>query len=107
MVLVEMIGRVCKRLFQTRLRGAILHFRSVGATSIEDQMFSYTTNMLSVILGFSEKTAQFIQSKIIPELLRKFDFHMTLKDYLDVPRPALFLSIQYHVCISFLVPLLS
>ena len=45
MILVEMIARVCKRLFQARLRGAILHFRSVGATSIEDQMFSYTANM--------------------------------------------------------------
>ena len=97
MILVEMIARVCKRLFQARLRGAILHFRSVGATSIEDQMFSYTANMLSVILGFSERTAQFLQSKIIPELQKKFDFQMTLKDYLDVPRPALFLSIQYHV----------
>jgi hypothetical protein len=97
MILVEMIARVCKRLFQARLRGAILHFRSVGATSIEDQMFSYTANMLSVILGFSERTAQFLQGKIIPELQRKFDFQMILKDYLDLPRPALFLSIQYHV----------
>lgn len=97
MTLIEMIARVCKNLFQNRLRGAILHFRSVGATSIEDQMHLYTTNMLSVILGYTDKTIQFIESKIKPELIRKFDFTLSAKEYQEIPRSALFLAIQHHV----------
>ncbi len=97
MASVEMIARVCKHLFQIKLRGAILHFRSVGATAIEDQMCTYTTNMISTILGFSEKTAQFLNAKIRPELVRKFDFDISPQEYAEIPRSALFLAIQYHV----------
>ncbi|KAJ3365891.1 hypothetical protein HDU91_002046 [Kappamyces sp. JEL0680] len=100
MATVEMVARVCKQLFQTKLRGAILHFRSVGATAIEDQMNTYTANLLSTILGFSDRTAQFLETKIRPELRRKFDFDISAKEYAGLPRSGLFLAIQHHCGLS-------
>jgi Translation initiation factor eIF3 subunit 135 len=101
LALVEMIARVCKSIYQNKIRGAILHFRTVGATAIEDQMNQYTANLFSTILGFTERTAHLIDSKIRPEVKRKFDFNLTNKDYLDISRPALFLALQYHCGITF------
>ena len=101
LALVEMVARVCKGIYQNKIRSSILHFRSVGATAIEDQMNHYTSNLFSIILGFSERTAQLIESKIRPEVKRKFDFNLTLKDYADISRPALFLALQYHCGITF------
>lgn len=100
MTLVEMIARVCKTLYQTKLRAAILHFRSVGATAIEDQMNVYTTNLFSTILGFSDKTRS-LMTKLNIEMKRKFDFQITTKEYFDVPRPALFLALQHHCGLTF------
>ncbi|KAI8895724.1 translation initiation factor eIF3 subunit 135-domain-containing protein [Globomyces pollinis-pini] len=101
MSLVEMVARICKQLFRTRLRGAILHFRSVGATSIDEQMNNYATQLLSTILGMTDRTQNFFETKILPELLRKFDFSITFKQYQDIHRPTLFLAIQYHTGMIF------
>lgn len=97
MTLVEMVARVFKGVFRERLRGAILHFRSVGATSIDEQMSFYTTNLTSIALGHGDKTRNFFESKIKEEIKRKFDFDITYRQYYEIGRPALFLAIQYHV----------
>lgn len=101
MMLVEMVARVCKHLCQLRLRGAILHFRSVGATAIDDQMNGYTTNLLSNILGFTDKSLQFLNSKIRPALKLKYNFDLKEKEFFEIPRPALFLAIQFHCGMTF------
>ena len=65
---VEMVARVFKGVFRERLRGAILHFRSVGATSIDEQMSFYTTSLTSTALGHGDKTRNFFESKIKEEI---------------------------------------
>jgi hypothetical protein len=97
LALVEMIARVSKHLFQTKLRNAILHFRSVGATSIDDQMRNYAATMMNTILGYGERSQSFLDSKIKPELKHRFGYDLHSRQYFDLSRPALFLAIQYHV----------
>jgi hypothetical protein len=83
------------------MRNAILHFRSVGATSIEDQMASYSVNFLSTVLGFSEKSVGFLESKIRPEMIRKFDYDISKEEYFEIPRPALLIALQQQVSNQF------
>lgn len=97
MTLVEMVARICKQIYRVRLRGAILHFRSVGATYIEEQTQSYANTLLELILGFNEKTRVFFETKIKPELQRHYNVSITQRNYFEIHRPALFIAIQYHV----------
>jgi hypothetical protein len=97
LALVEMVARVCKHLYQAKLRNAILHFRSVGATSIEEQMNIYATNLMNTILGYNEKTETFVLSKLKPEMKQRFNYVLGRRQYFEIPRPALLLAVQYHV----------
>ncbi|KAL2918972.1 hypothetical protein HK105_201242 [Polyrhizophydium stewartii] len=102
LVLVEMLARVAKSLLRDRLRNAILHFRSVGATQIDDQMRAYATSLFCAMLGRGDKTAKFVQEKVAPLMAAKFQFHaVTPKLYDAVHRPALFLAMQAHCGIEF------
>ncbi|KAJ3314956.1 hypothetical protein HDV04_004756 [Boothiomyces sp. JEL0838] len=101
MTLVEMVARICKQIYRVRLRGAILHFRSVGATYIEEQTQSYANTLLELILGFNEKTRVFFETKIKPELQRHYNVSITQRNYFEIHRPALFIAIQYHCGISY------
>jgi hypothetical protein len=92
-----MAARVGKRIFRSRLREAILHFRTVGATNVEKEMKQYAANMFSMILGCSERSLQFYESKIKPALKGKFGCDITSKQFGNVHRPALFIALQYHV----------
>eukprot|EP00842_Homolaphlyctis_polyrhiza_P005334 jgi/Hompol1/5801/HPOL_004714-RA len=96
LAIIEMIARVTKVLFRDRMRNAILHFRSVGATQIDDQMKSYATSMFNGILGNSEKSARYFDEKIKECVETKFGFVLSAKLFGEVWRPALFLAMQYH-----------
>lgn len=95
--LIEMIARVCKHEFRNRLREAILHFRSVGATSIDNEMKQYAASLFGNVLGTSERAIAFFESKIKPKLFKKFQHSLSHKEFMSVHRPALFLALQHHV----------
>lgn len=105
LALIEMIARACKHEFRTRLREAILHFRSVGATSIENEMKQYASSIFGTVLGNSERSKSFFESKLKPRLLSKFQHNLTFKQFSTLYRPAIFIAMQYHVFlkINFLV----
>jgi hypothetical protein len=103
LALVEMVARITKHLFRNRLRNAILHFRSVGATSIEDQMNTYACNLVNAVLGYGERSQAFLDSKIKPEMKHRFGYEVSSRQFFDLSRPALFLAIQHHVLFPHLV----
>jgi hypothetical protein len=92
-----MIARACKSIFQTRFRNAILHFKKVGATSINEQMNTYAINLIQTVLGYSEKTEHLVATRLKKELMEKFSFDLSPKMYFEIHRPSLFLAIQFHV----------
>ena len=97
LVLVEILARACKVLFRAKFRGAILHFRSVGATAIDDQMASYATTFFTSILGFSDKSKAMLELKLTPLIKEKFNYNISSEEFFDLPRIPLFSAIQYHV----------
>jgi hypothetical protein len=99
MAMVEMVARISKRIFQTRLRSAIIHFRSIGATSIKEQMKSYAANLFSILLGVGDKTQKLVEIKLRTELKMKFNYEIVYREYQELSRPALFLALQYHLSI--------
>lgn len=74
-----------------------MHFRSVGATNIDEQMKEYAVTWFNGMIGHGDKSIKFFEEKIRPEILSKFEFDVSTKDYLNMHRPALFQSLQYHV----------
>jgi hypothetical protein len=92
-----MIARTCKHEFRARLREAILHFHSVGATSIENEMKQYASSIFGTVLGLSDRSKTFFETKLKPKLFHKFQHSITHKQYMAIHRPALFLAMQYHV----------
>ncbi|TPX68750.1 hypothetical protein SpCBS45565_g02959 [Spizellomyces sp. 'palustris'] len=92
----EMVARAFKSLFRTRLRTAILHFRSVGATVIDEEMKTYAVGMFGVALGSGEKRKKFFEDKLRDEIVRKYGFDMSYGQFAGLPKPALFLAMQYH-----------
>lgn len=121
MCFIEMIARAFKYVFRNRTRNALLHFRAVGATSIDDQLKDYTATMFNTVLGRSEKaekvnisgilciylnyswlifspsSLQFWYDKLEKEIYRKFEFDMEFSSFASLHRPALFMALQYHV----------
>lgn len=96
-----MIARACKHEFRTRLRDAILHFRSVGATNIDNEMKQYAASLFGTVLGSSDRSRTFFETKIKQRLLYKFEHVVQFKQFTAVHRPALFQALQYHVRILF------
>jgi hypothetical protein len=92
-----MIARSFKCLFRNRLRNSILHFRSVGATSIDEQMKEYAVTWFNGILGYGDKSIKFFNEKIKPEVAQKFEYDVGTEAFLAMHRPALFQALQYHV----------
>ena len=101
MALIEMVARSVKYLFKARLRSAIIHFRSVGATHIEDQMKTYATHMVNFVLGISDKSTRFFEEKIKGEVDRKFNFQLQHRQFQTIHKPALFMALQYHCDLEF------
>ncbi|KAJ3051217.1 hypothetical protein HK097_007820 [Rhizophlyctis rosea] len=101
MASLEMVARTCKSMFRARLRGAILHFRSVGATQIDEEMRGYAANLFSTVLGTNEKSRKYFSEKIRVEVQRKFDYDLDYPHFAHIHRPALFLAMQYHCGVTF------
>ena len=70
MACIEMVARTAKHFLQARLQTAILHFKSVGATQIDEEMKTYACNVFSLLLTHSEKTARVI-NLLISSLSKK------------------------------------
>lgn len=97
LALIEMIARSCKVEFGSRLRDAILHFRSVGATNIDAEMKQYATAMFNSVLGCSDRSKLYFETKLKPRLAKSFDYVLSHQAFVVVHRPALFLAMQYQV----------
>lgn len=97
LALTEMVARASKHAFQSRLREAILHFRSVGATNIEREMEVYAVGFFTLILSNTDKSRTYFHSQIQPDLAEMFNYTLSEKQYANIHRPALFLALQYHV----------
>ncbi|KAI8588718.1 hypothetical protein BDZ88DRAFT_177724 [Geranomyces variabilis] len=97
----EMAARAFKSLFQTRIRSAIVHFKSVGATSIDDEMRTYAVGMFSGVLGGGEKSRRFFEERLRLEVLNKFDYQLSWTVFEELHKPALFLAMQSHCGVAF------
>ncbi|KAI8812779.1 hypothetical protein BJ742DRAFT_735587 [Cladochytrium replicatum] len=96
LVCIEMAARASKDIFQSRLRGAILHFRSVGATNIDDEMRVYMANWFSTVLGVGERTC-----KLKPEIMEKYDYLLPYEHFMLLHKPAIFLAMQHQCGVLF------
>lgn len=56
MCCIDMVARSVKNLFRIKMKTSILHFKSVGATNIDDQMKDYAVTIFNYVLGFGEKS---------------------------------------------------
>ncbi|KAI9205234.1 clustered mitochondria-domain-containing protein [Polychytrium aggregatum] len=101
MATIEMAARASKALFQSRVRSAIAHFRSVGATQIDEEMKGYVATMFQLLLGVGDKTRKFFDEKLRNEIEHKFEYDMDFHEYTVLHRPALFLAMQYHCGVQF------
>ncbi|KAI8816801.1 translation initiation factor eIF3 subunit 135-domain-containing protein [Fimicolochytrium jonesii] len=97
----EMCARAFKSLFQARMRAAIVHFKSVGATSIDEEMKAYAVGMFGTLLGAEEKGRKFFQERLKEEILRKFDYLLEWSAFVQLHKPALFLAMQHHCGVVF------
>ncbi|KAJ3192337.1 hypothetical protein HK101_006708, partial [Irineochytrium annulatum] len=98
---VEMVARACKSIFRSKLRGLILHFKSVGATQIDEETRNWTSNMFSTALGSAEKSQKFFEERIRPEIRIKYDYEMDYYYFRTLHRAAIFLSMQYQCGVVF------
>lgn len=98
---VEMTARAAKVIFNARLRALIIHFRSVGATQIDEEMNSWVSNTFSVFLGSGDKSEKFFEEKLKPEIMDKFDYSMDYVQFCQLHKPALFLAMQYQCGVVF------
>ncbi len=102
--LIDMIARSFKNEFQTKTRDAILHFRTVGATNIDNEMKQYASKYFSLMLGVSEISKAFFETKIKPRLVRKYGYSISHREFEShAHKQALFHSLQYHVTNFYLV----
>jgi hypothetical protein len=96
-----MIGRVAKQLLAQRIRNAILHFKTVGATLVEDELQLYATTFFSTVLGTGPKSERYFHEKFQYAIYSKFSYEMTYECFSSLHKPAIFLSMQYHVIFLF------
>ncbi|KAK6097933.1 hypothetical protein MT418_002020 [Batrachochytrium dendrobatidis] len=101
LALIEMVARIVKSILRDRIRSAILHFKTVGATQIDEQMRSYVTSMFSSVLGNSEKSQRYFEDKICSALKSKFSYQIGYRQFNNLHRPALFFAMQYHCGVQF------
>jgi hypothetical protein len=93
----EMVARAAKYVFYARLRNAVLHFKSVGATQIDGEMRSYASLSMSTLLGKGDRNFRYFEEKIRGVILRKYSYDMTYDSFMALHRPALFGALQYQV----------
>ncbi|KAJ3198191.1 hypothetical protein HDU82_001276 [Entophlyctis luteolus] len=101
MACIEMVARAFKSIFVSRLRSLMIHFRSVGATQIDEETKSFACNMFSIVLGVGEKSNKFFEEKLSVEIHAKFDYEMDLKHFLVLHRPGLFAAMQAQCGVVF------
>ncbi|KAI8913757.1 translation initiation factor eIF3 subunit 135-domain-containing protein [Powellomyces hirtus] len=97
----EICARSFKSLFQTRIRSAIMHFKSVGATNIDEEMKTYAVGMFSGVLGGGDKSRRYFEERLRGEMESKFEYTMTWAVFEELHKPSLFLAMQSHCGVSF------
>ncbi|KAH6571038.1 hypothetical protein BASA60_007377 [Batrachochytrium salamandrivorans] len=102
LALTEMVARILKSILRDRIRSAILHFKSVGATQIDDQMRSYVTSMFNSALGNSERSQRYFEDRIRGAVEAKFSYQIGYRQFCSLHRPALFLAMQHHCGVEFI-----
>jgi hypothetical protein len=100
LVCIDMIGRVAKQLLAQRIRNSILHFKTVGATHVEDELQLYAATFFSTVLGTGPKSERYFHEKFQNAIYRKFSYEMSHDCFISLHKPAVFLSMQYHVIFS-------
>ena len=98
-----MIGRAFKHIFNAKLRSAIIHFKSVGATLIDEEMKSYAVLSFSLILSKGEKNLRYFDEKIKEMIYQKFNYTMDYNCFFNLHKPALFKALQYHVLFLYFI----
>ncbi|KAJ3097235.1 hypothetical protein HDU97_005059 [Phlyctochytrium planicorne] len=98
---IEMVARAAKSLFRAKLRTLILHFRSVGATQIEEETRGWAVNIFAAVLGDGERNTKYFEERLRPEILRKFNFDMDHVYFRCLHKPAIFLAMQYQCGVAF------
>ncbi|KAJ3332136.1 hypothetical protein HDU76_001170 [Blyttiomyces sp. JEL0837] len=98
---IEMVSRAAKVIFAARIRALTIHFRSVGATQIDEETKTWAANIFSTILGTGDKSEKFFEEKLRPEIAEKFDYDMEYSQFAHLHRPALFLALQYQCGVTF------
>lgn len=95
-----MISRTVKHIFNAKLRSAIIHFKSVGATLIDEEMKNYAVSTFSLILSKGEKNLRYFDEKIKDVIFEKFSYSMDYNCFFNLHKPALFKALQYHVILD-------
>lgn len=93
----EMVARAGKQLFRETIRQAILQFRSVEASYIEDELSLTAVKFFQQILGSSEMQRRIWDEYLKKLVVEKFDIDIDQNEFLSLHKPALFISLQYHV----------
>ena len=94
---IEMVARAVKHVFNSKLRSAILNFKSVGATQIDDKMKSYASLAFSNILCRGDKSQRYFEDHLKSLISSKYEYQMDYKCFKELYRPSLFMAMQYHV----------
>lgn len=94
---MEMIARAGKQLFRETIRNAILQFRSVEAAYIDDELNFTAVKFFQQLLGSLETQRRVWEEQLSKIVSDKFDVQLTLDDFTALHKPALFISLQYHV----------
>ena len=101
--LVEMLARSIKLICRQRLRQAVLHYRNVEASHVEEELKSVVVALFQSVLSTGVKGLKVLWEVdgLKSIIKRKFDIDLDFTHVCDVQRSALFLSLQYHCGVRF------
>ncbi|KAI8614375.1 translation initiation factor eIF3 subunit 135-domain-containing protein [Chytriomyces sp. MP71] len=101
MACIEMAARAFKSIFQTRVRQLMIHFKSVGATQIDEETKKWAANMFCTMLGTGDSAVKFFEEKLKPEIYYKYDYDLDEKLFAHLHKPSLFTAMQFHCGVQF------
>ncbi|KAI9139390.1 clustered mitochondria-domain-containing protein [Paraphysoderma sedebokerense] len=101
MCFIEMIARSCKVLFRDQIRRAIINFRKIEASKIEDELRNLAIKLFNNVLGNGDGVKKFWEEKLKVWIHRKFSFNMSFETFSNIHQPAMFISMQYHCGMNF------
>lgn len=90
--LIEMVSRCAKNILRERIRGAILHFKSVEAIKVDDEIDQLTLNLINdFLLGRSD------HQEVIEVLKERFAYAKIDRATIDnLPKRNLLAALEFH-----------